>query len=91
MITLANTLEGFKLLIGGFIQNLALPLAMWITIRFPSYEDDEDRTTEAFWTMITLTVYHFLLSHIRYYSFYKGDFWRNSIGIIVITVVSINI
>ena len=91
MITLGNALEGFKLVIGGFIQNLGLPIAMFISVRFPNYGEDEDRTTEVMWTMIALAIYHVALSAIRYWSLFKGRFWRAWGGIVVLGVIAINI
>ena len=35
-----NTIDGFKLIIGGFVMNIVLAIAMVATVRPPTYEDD---------------------------------------------------
>ena len=69
MIYLKNCIDGFKLIIGGFVQNVILMLVMIICVRSPTYEYEE-RTEEAMIVYIFLIFYHLLLAIIRYWNLF---------------------
>ena len=79
MIFLKNTIDGFKLVIGGFVMNIVLTIAMLCAVRPPTYDDDEARTTEALWTYVYLIFYHLILATIRYWNIFGSNYWRGNI------------
>jgi len=87
MIYLKNTIDGFKLVIGGFVMNIVLPLTMLIAVRVPTYEDDEAKTKEALYFYIYLIVYHLALAAIRYWSLFMSNWWRENITVCMLVAV----
>ena len=44
MINLRSVVNGFRVILLGFVQNFVLALTMAIVVRPPIYEDDEELT-----------------------------------------------
>jgi hypothetical protein len=90
MIFLKNSIEGFNLIVGGFLQHLILMLALIICVRPPSYED-EQRTKEAKYVYIFLIFYHLALGVSRYWSLFISNKLRATITMIMLASVVVTI
>ena len=77
MINLDSVIDGFRVIIGGFILNLVALVTIIIAVRPPEYEDDEELTHTAFVIYITLLVNHLTLAAVRYLSLFQTRLLRD--------------
>ena len=77
MLNLISNIDGFKVVIGGFVQNLAIVLTLAIAVRPPVYEGDEDKTSDARWVYALLILFHFVLAVVRYASMFMTNALRD--------------
>jgi len=68
MIDLRSCIDGFRVILGGYIIHLAAFLALVCTIRTPpEYTDDPTKTENARTIFISLAVLHSILFVVRFY------------------------
>ena len=65
MLYLKSSVDGFKVILGGFVMNLVIFLTLIISVRPPEYPD-ADKTKLARNLYIILVVYHFCFTVIKY-------------------------
>ena len=94
MLNLISVIDGFKVVIGGFVQNLAIVLTLAIAVRPPVYEGDADRTNDARWVYALLIIFHLVLALVRYFSMFVTNALRDKqtifmlISVIFVTYLS---
>ena len=65
MLNLKSCVDGFKVVLGGFVLNLVVCLTLCIGVRPPKYAS-ESKTNEALWLYAFLVVYHFIFCLIKF-------------------------
>ena len=88
---LLSTVDGFKIVIGSWIINLAALLAMLIAIRAPPAYDDPYLDKEATWTYCLLILMHAIMSFVKVWSLYIGTYFWDKQTILMLFVVGIQI
>ena len=66
MFYLKSNLDGFKVIIGPWIVHLAQLLTIFITIRPPEYQDNEEKTRSASSIYAVLVIGHFFIAALKY-------------------------
>ena len=89
MINLRSVVDGFRVILLGYVQNLVLALTMIIVVRPPIYEDDEDHnhTTKARYFYYGLIVYHLTVAIVRYLSLFHFKELRSKMTIFMMIAV----
>ena len=89
MLYLKSSVDGFKVILGGFCLNLVIFLTLVTAIRPPEYPD-EDRTIQARNLYIMLVIYHLSFTVIKYLSdIIYPKFFRDKSAIIMIFAVAL--
>ena len=89
MLHLKSSVDGFKVILGGFCLNLVIFLTLIIAVRPPEYPDDR-RTTQARYLYIMLVVYHLGFCVIKYLSDFRfPKYFRDKSAIIMIFAVAL--
>lgn len=70
MINLKSVVDGFRVIILGFIQNIMVAITMMAVVRPPVYEGDEDKTFHAKILYGVLIGYHLIMAVVRYVSLF---------------------
>lgn len=70
MINLRSVVNGFRVILLGFVQNIVMALTMAIVVRPPIYEDDIELTTQAKRLYYLLITYHIIMAIVRYCSLF---------------------
>ena len=89
MLNLKSSVDGFKVVLGGYLLNLVVFLTLVIAVRPPEYPTEE-RTNEAKLLYGFLIVYHFAFAVIKYLVLNiapKG--FRNKFALIMICAISL--
>ena len=90
MLFLKNAIDGFKLIIGGFVIHAVFLLVMVIALRPPKYDDNEERTTEALCVYVFLIFYHLGMGLIRFWNVFQSNRFRGNMTLwLMLTVVFI--
>ena len=89
MLHLKSSVDGFKVILGGFCLNLVIFLTLIIAVRPPEYSDDR-RTTQARYLYIMLVVYHLAFCVIKWLSDFRfPKYFRDKSAIIMIFAVAL--
>lgn len=86
MINAKHIIDGFKIIIGGFMLNLCMFLTLIISVRPPDFEDEE-LTRSAKIIFGSLIPYHLILGFVRYWSMFFGNELRAVISMVMLLVV----
>ena len=89
MLYLKSSVDGFKVILGGFALNLVVFLTLIISVRPPEYPD-ENKTRQARNLYILLVIYHLCFTVVKYLSdFIYPRFFRDKSAIIMIFAVAL--
>ncbi len=69
-INLKSVVDGFRVIILGFIQNIMVLITMVAVVRPPVYEGDEEKTNHAKILYGVLIGYHLIMAVVRYLSLF---------------------
>ena len=69
-INLKSVVDGFRVIILGFIQNIIIAITMAAVVRPPVYEGDEEKTRNAKILYGVLIGYHLLMAVVRFSSLF---------------------
>lgn len=87
MLNLISVIDGFKVVIGGHIQNLCVVLALAIAVRPPEYPGNEEMTSKAKWVYGGLICFHLLLAVVRFCSMFVTNKLRDKQSIFMLLSV----
>ena len=89
MLNLKSSVDGFKVVLGGYVFNFVVFLTLCIAVRPPQYPTEE-KTNEAKWLYALLIVYHFTFSLIKYLTLGAAPkFFRDKLCYIMICAISL--
>ena len=89
MLNLKSSVDGFKVVLGGYVLNLVVFLTLCIAVRPPQYPTEE-RTNEAKWLYALLIAYHFIFFLIKLLIMGKAPkYFRDKIALIMICAISL--